>query len=67
MDDRLLNETDLSKTINPDGTNPLRQPHYMIVNLAMGGTAGGDPAATAVPAGPRDRARRDPCSGSLQA
>ena len=50
VDDRLLNETDLSKTTNPDGTNPLRQPHYMIVNLAVGGTSGGDPAATEFPA-----------------
>jgi beta-glucanase (GH16 family) len=50
VDDKLLNETDLSKTINPDGTNPLRQPHYIIVNLALGGTAGGDPAATDFPA-----------------
>ena len=45
MDDRLLNETDLSKTINQDGTNPLRPPHYMIVNRGMGGTAGWGPAA----------------------
>ena len=52
VDDELLNETDLATTINPDGTNvnPLRQPHYIIVNLAIGGTAGGDPSATEFPA-----------------
>ena len=52
VDDRLLNETDLSTTVNQDGTgvNPLRQAHYLIVNLAVGGTQGGDPAATAFPA-----------------
>ena len=52
VDDRLLNETDLSGTVNQDGTNvsPLRQAHYLIVNLAVGGTQGGDPAATAFPA-----------------
>ena len=50
VDDRLLNETDVSTTVNPDGTNPLRQPHYIIVNLAIGGSQGGDPAATEFPA-----------------
>lgn len=49
LDDRLLNETDLSETINPDGTNPFRQPHYMLLNLAIGSN-GGDPSETEFPA-----------------
>ena len=52
VDDELLNEVDLDKTVNEDGSkiNPLRQPHYMLVNLAIGGTQGGDPATTSFPA-----------------
>lgn len=51
VDDLLLKEVDLSRTINRDGTgrNPFRQPHYVIVNLAVGGQ-GGDPSATVFPA-----------------
>jgi beta-glucanase (GH16 family) len=51
MDDVLLNEADLSMTFNRDREqkNPFRQPHYIIVNLAIGGTAGGDPSQTAFP------------------
>jgi beta-glucanase (GH16 family) len=52
VDGQLLNKVDLTKTVNQDGsgTNPLRQPHYLLVNLAIGGTQGGDPSATAFPA-----------------
>jgi len=52
VDDVLLNTVDLSKTFNKDqeGKNPLRQPHYIILNLAIGGTSGGDPANTQFPA-----------------
>lgn len=50
LDDELLNEVDLSETINPDGTNPFHQPHYMLVNLAIGGNQGGDPSGTEFPA-----------------
>jgi len=52
VDDVLLNAVDLSKTFNKDkeGKNPLRQPHYIILNLAIGGTSGGDPAGTQFPA-----------------
>jgi beta-glucanase (GH16 family) len=28
----------------------MRQPHYMLVNLAIGGTSGGDPSHTTFPA-----------------
>jgi beta-glucanase (GH16 family) len=52
VDDKLLNEIDLQKTINGDseGKNPFRQPHYILVNLAIGGMNGGDPAKTKFPA-----------------
>lgn len=48
LDDRLLNEIDLSQTTNPDGFNPFRHPHYLLLNLAIGGN-GGDPAGTSFP------------------
>ncbi len=52
VDDRLLNETKLADTFNPDGhsvKNPFRQPHYILVNLAIGGKCGGDPSETQFP------------------
>jgi beta-glucanase (GH16 family) len=49
VDGVLLNATDLRTTVNRDGTNPLRQPHHVIVNLAVGGAQGGDPSATPFP------------------
>ena len=48
LDDELLNEVDLSQTLNPDGFNPFHQPHYILLNLAIGSN-GGDPAATDFP------------------
>jgi len=52
VDDRTLNDVELTRTVNDDGTgfNPFHQPHYVILNLAIGGTAGGDPSATTFPA-----------------
>jgi len=52
LDDVLLNTADLSATFNRDkeGKNPFLQPHYITVNLAVGGTAGGDPTHTKFPA-----------------
>ena len=52
VDDMLLNQVDLRKTINGDeqGKNPFHQPHYIILNLAIGGKAGGDPSNTKFPA-----------------
>lgn len=50
VDGELMNTVAISQTLNPDGSNPFRRPHYMIVNLALGGTRGGDPSATEFPA-----------------
>jgi beta-glucanase (GH16 family) len=49
LDDQLLNTTDLASMLNPDGMSPFRQTHYMLLNLAIGGVNGGDPAATPFP------------------
>jgi beta-glucanase (GH16 family) len=49
LDNELLNEVDLSKTINPDGFNPFNQPQYILLNLAIGGDHGGDPSQTVFP------------------
>jgi beta-glucanase (GH16 family) len=52
VDDLLLNSTDLKDTVNEDqeAKNPFHQPHYIILNLAIGGTSGGDPSRTEFPA-----------------
>jgi len=53
VDDILLNDIDITKTINPvkewGPENPFRQPHYILLNLAIGGTSGGDPSKTEFP------------------
>lgn len=41
VDDRLLNETAVDHALNPDGFSPFRQPHYMLLNVALGGDNGG--------------------------
>jgi beta-glucanase (GH16 family) len=42
LDDMLMNEIFLSKTINPDGTNPFSEhkKHYLLLNLAIGSNGG---------------------------
>jgi beta-glucanase (GH16 family) len=52
VDGRVLNTTDLKEAVNPEGTRPaqpFQQPHYMLLNLAIGGANGGDPSATEFP------------------
>lgn len=51
VDDLLLNEYDVSRASNTDdGFNPFRHPHLLKLNLAIGGTQGGDPSQTPFPA-----------------
>jgi len=51
LDDELLNETPLTQTVNQDGTgfNPMQQPHYLLLNLALGGDNGGPLGNTTFP------------------
>lgn len=48
LDDKLMNTIDLSKTTNPDGSNPFLKPQYLLLNLAIGAT-GGNPENTGFP------------------
>ena len=52
LDGLLLNTVDLDQTNNQDraGKNPFHQPHCLLLNLAIGGTHGGDPSKTRFPA-----------------
>jgi len=50
VDGEVLNDSDLDQAANPDGTNGFRQAQSILLNLAVGGTAGGDPSATQFPA-----------------
>jgi beta-glucanase (GH16 family) len=51
IDDTLLNKVNLNLLVNKDGSgfNPFKQPHYMLLNLAIGGMNGGDPSNTPFP------------------
>lgn len=51
VDDLLLNRVELKDLINKDGThiNPFDQPHYILLNLAVGGDNGGDLSKTEFP------------------
>ncbi|MBB5284284.1 beta-glucanase (GH16 family) [Rhabdobacter roseus] len=51
VDDELLNAVDLEETYNEaePRLNPFRQPHYLILNLAIGGDNGGEPVGTTFP------------------
>jgi|WetSurMetagenome_2_1015567.scaffolds.fasta_scaffold02279_2 beta-glucanase (GH16 family) len=48
LDDQLLNSALISQTVNPDGFNPFLQPHYLLLNLAIGSN-GDDPSKTIFP------------------
>lgn len=54
VDDQLLNETRLADTYNTNlewgPKNPFHHPHYLIVNLALGGDNGGDMEQAKIPA-----------------
>lgn len=52
VDGNLMNSTQLADTTEEgkDKKNPFRQPHYILLNLAIGGTNGGDPSDTQFPA-----------------
>jgi beta-glucanase (GH16 family) len=47
LDKRLMNTVSVSETINPDGFNPFLQPHYILINLAIGAN-GGDPSSSLI-------------------
>ncbi|UEG51669.1 glycoside hydrolase family 16 protein [Mucilaginibacter daejeonensis] len=51
VDDMLMISVETDKLVNKDGTgiNPFKQPHYMLLNLAIGGQQGGDPSKTKFP------------------
>ena len=52
LDGELLNDVDLSKTINGaagGNENPFHTPQYILLNLAIGGDNGGEPVADAFP------------------
>jgi beta-glucanase (GH16 family) len=51
IDDQLLNKVPVDSLMNKDGSgfNPFKQPHYMLLNLAIGGQNGGDPSHTSFP------------------
>ena len=59
LDDSLINEQDVSQTINaprsgfggaaPAMENPFHGPAYILINQAIGGQHGGDPARTQLP------------------
>lgn len=52
VDDILMNKVKLDKLTNRDGTgfNPFKQPHYILLNLALGGINGGEVDENLLPA-----------------
>ncbi len=51
LDGQLINHynVDSANETGPGGTNPFRRPHHMRLNLAIGGSSGGDPSKTQFP------------------
>lgn len=51
VDDVMLISVPMEKLFNKDGSpiHPFKQPHYMLLNLALGGMNGGDPGDTRFP------------------
>lgn len=52
LDDVELIKVPIDQLDNKDGSgfNPFKQPHYMLLNFALGGMNGGDPSSAAFPA-----------------
>jgi len=52
LDGKLVNHTDLNRTLNgrQPPKNPFHQPHFILLNLAIGGANGGDHKLTRFPA-----------------
>ncbi len=48
VDDVLFNYTSLKQTLNVDDSKPFKQPHFMLLNLALGSN-GGDPSNSVFP------------------
>ncbi len=48
LDGEMLNDVALDTTLNPDGFNPFKQAHYLLLNLAIGAN-GGNPAQSPFP------------------
>jgi len=49
VDGRELNRMNLAELRNPDGQSPFDDPAYMLLNLAIGGQAAGDPSGVPFP------------------
>ena len=49
LDGKLMNHLDLATADRADKGNPFREPLYLILNQAIGGQCGGDPAQTRFP------------------
>lgn len=51
VDDSLLNTINVSQTVgsNKQTSSPFHESHYLLLNLAVGGTEGGDPTRTDFP------------------
>ena len=51
MDAIVLNKVSVKDFVDKDGSGfePFKQPHYMLLNLAIGGQSGGDPQHTSFP------------------
>lgn len=51
LDDQLLNKVPMNVLVNKDGSgfNPFQQPHYMLLNVAVGGDNGGNPYRSTFP------------------
>lgn len=51
VDNQLINEVDLTTTYNgTNNKNPFHQPHYLLLNLAVGGINGGEITPESLPA-----------------